>query len=241
MRGEGWQRKSCQTLLASWAQMRHSLVLQAKTQQFFAGPDEVPPGFVEPDPEFFRLLGGLTVRCLVFFSENGAFDDNTEAAILDELSRARDQADMMSKFGETGGFEEIYSLNRARGRIPESFAFPDEPDYPEREDDTSDENWEKLQNAHEVPRAVDVFSGPEGHLQVAIGRPRILYVLYPWNGQELLCVGSVLPYYDFLHEPDRLTDSAWTKKLDSSPPPQPKWIAPIQELPTEEGKGEIKE
>jgi hypothetical protein len=77
LRGEAWQRKSCQTLLASWTQMRHSLVLQAKTNESCAGITGPSPGFVEPDPEVFRRLGELTMACLATFAEAGAFDDNS--------------------------------------------------------------------------------------------------------------------------------------------------------------------
>jgi hypothetical protein len=79
----------------------------------------------------------------------------------------------------------------------------------------------------DAPKVVDVFSGPEGHLHVGIGRPRILYVLYPWQGKEVLCVGSVLPFHEFIHGPERLTDDRWMKKLTEAPPVSPKWIQPI--------------
>ncbi len=81
----------------------------------------------------------------------------------------------------------------------------------------------------DAPRVVDVFSNPsEGKaLEVGIGRPHALWVLYPMEGGELLCKGAVLPYYEFSTE-KRLTDAEWRALLDSDGrPPIPAWVAPI--------------
>jgi hypothetical protein len=333
LRGEAWQRKSCQTLLASWTQMRHSLVLQAKTNQFYAGMTHPAPGFVEPDPEFFRRLGELTLACLTTFSDAGAFDDNAESVIMDCLYRARDVAATLQQTGETRASDRN-DLDRAWQRIGDAFPLPEEPDSPQRDDKISDADWDRalakdddrmkihygklrtaldaiirkletaapaaraemLENlrlvesasmakrwqglaqlcsqaqsiAHrqlrkvpltaeqsawiesfgvllatamfydgnsyeaprdDAPRVVDVFSGPEGHLHAAIGRPRIFYVLYPWEGREQLCVGAVLPYFDFKHGPERLTDAAWLEQLKIAAPPAPAWVKPILQNP----------
>jgi hypothetical protein len=80
-----------------------------------------------------------------------------------------------------------------------------------------------------APRIVDIFSNYEigGYLHVGISRPRKIYVLYPWKGKSVLCVGAVLPYYEFVNN-SRLTDSDWKKMLDSdSRPPILKWQEPI--------------
>jgi hypothetical protein len=55
----------------------------------------------------------------------------------------------------------------------------------------------------------------------------VLYVLYPLHEKELLCVGSVLPYYEFKHGPERLTDAAWMDRLGRDTPPPPSWVQPI--------------
>ncbi len=79
----------------------------------------------------------------------------------------------------------------------------------------------------DAPRIVDVFSGPSGYLEVGIGRPRALYVLYPFKGKEILCRGAVLPYYEFTH-PARLDDAGWRRLLDSRDcPAPPAWLQPI--------------
>lgn len=92
----------------------------------------------------------------------------------------------------------------------------------------------------DAPRIVDVFANPQAgrYLEVGIGRPRALYVLYPTKNSEVLCRGAVLPYYEFAH-PQRLTDAEWKTLLDGKDKPaQPGWIQPLlgttkQAKPTE--------
>ena len=90
----------------------------------------------------------------------------------------------------------------------------------------------------DAPRVVDVYSNPNflprrpgktlhHYLEAGIARPRKMYVLYPWEGQELLCVGAVLPYYEFTST-ERLTDAQWLEMLDSDGrPPVPEWARAI--------------
>ena len=68
-------------------------------------------------------------------------------------------------------------------------------------------------------------------LAAGVGRPREFYVLYPWNGLEVLCVGSVMQYYEY-ETSERLTDDAWRALLDSpAAPPLPAWFQPYAPPP----------
>jgi hypothetical protein len=76
---------------------------------------------------------------------------------------------------------------------------------------------------------VDVYANPQekGCLSVGIARPRKLYVLYPWKGKTVLCVGAVMPYYEFISK-SRLTDESWKKRLDSANRPAIlQWMSPL--------------
>jgi hypothetical protein len=72
----------------------------------------------------------------------------------------------------------------------------------------------------DAPRVVDVFAGGGKLLEVGVARPRALYVLYPWQGKDVLCRGAVLPYHEFLHD-SRLTDGAWRDLLKTPAAPAP--------------------
>ncbi|MDR1011620.1 MAG: DUF3160 domain-containing protein [Opitutaceae bacterium] len=67
MRSLPWQIKTCQTQLASWAQIRHTYTLQAKFAVRYGGmeiPPPPPPGFVEPNPVFWREYVRLVERTI---------------------------------------------------------------------------------------------------------------------------------------------------------------------------------
>jgi len=79
----------------------------------------------------------------------------------------------------------------------------------------------------DAPRWAEVAGFPDRSvsLAAAIGRPRYIYVLYPWNGIDVLCVGSVMQYYEY-ESPGRLTDGEWLRLLDSAAAPAlPAWLA----------------
>ncbi|MBM4074099.1 MAG: DUF3160 domain-containing protein, partial [Planctomycetes bacterium] len=71
MRSDAWQRKSCNTVLASWAQLRHTMVLYAKANVGSGGFSAPPPGFVEPDPEFFSRMATLVSWTIHVLNANG--------------------------------------------------------------------------------------------------------------------------------------------------------------------------
>jgi Protein of unknown function (DUF3160) len=80
-----------------------------------------------------------------------------------------------------------------------------------------------------APKVCDVFANPwvGGNLHVGISRARVLYVLYPWEGQAVLCRGAVMPYYEFI-DGGRLTDTEWKDRLDGDARPEvPNWLRPI--------------
>jgi len=93
----------------------------------------------------------------------------------------------------------------------------------------------------DAPRAIDVYANPNkpAYLEVAIGRPRAIYVLYPYQGAEILCRGAVMPYFEFPHDA-RLTDAEWIALLSSPKRPQlPQWASPIYSA-RGQGRPEVK-
>lgn len=76
----------------------------------------------------------------------------------------------------------------------------------------------------DAPRVATIASDPllGTYHHVGVGRPRALYVLYPWKGQEILCLGGVLPYHEFAH-PSPLTDP----EFRDLKPPTPEWVHPL--------------
>jgi hypothetical protein len=81
-----------------------------------------------------------------------------------------------------------------------------------------------------APRWAEVAHDTDADQSLGIGtsRAQTLHVLYPWHGEELLCVGAVLPYFEEWAPTVRLTDHEWKQKLGSpAAPPPPNWIQPL--------------
>ena len=83
LRGEPWQIKSCQTALAGWAQMRHTWTLQAKQTAHWLCASIKPPGFVEPEPEFFSRFAALVRRTEETLRRAGAFETSPGAMAVE--------------------------------------------------------------------------------------------------------------------------------------------------------------
>jgi len=81
----------------------------------------------------------------------------------------------------------------------------------------------------ETPHIVPIYFKPEKntYLYAGTGRPRLMYVLYPYKDKEILCIGAVIPYYEIV-SPISLTDELWQKTLDGDERPEsPMWLKPI--------------
>jgi hypothetical protein len=72
--GEAWQIKSCQTVLGGWAQLRHTWALQSKENAHWLCASRLPPGVIEPVPEFFARMARLSERARPILREAGAFE-----------------------------------------------------------------------------------------------------------------------------------------------------------------------
>lgn len=81
----------------------------------------------------------------------------------------------------------------------------------------------------DAPRICDIYSNPQDgqFLEVGIGRPNQIYLLYPYGGKTILTHGAVFPYYEFSND-KRLTDQEW-KDLLATPnaPHQPAWLGEL--------------
>ncbi|WP_233256602.1 DUF3160 domain-containing protein [Opitutus sp. ER46] len=208
LRSAAWQAKSTQTLLSGWAQMRHTFTLQAKRSELYLGMTITPPGFVEPNPEFFAQMADLIERARGLFEANRAQWDDLASVTrkLEALAQKQLRQQPWSPTDETFLRDYGTRLAHVMGYAANSYLTPHD----------------------DAPRWADVHHTEQGNdtLAVGVGRPRILYVLYPWNGLEILCQGAVLPYYEYRSH-QRLTDPEWKALLDSpAAPAQPTWLLP---------------
>lgn len=74
MRTTAWTVKSLNTLLGSWAQMRHTWSLQAKQCIQWVCASDSPSGFVEPEPDFFARMADLAHETRKLLNQTGALE-----------------------------------------------------------------------------------------------------------------------------------------------------------------------
>jgi hypothetical protein len=79
----------------------------------------------------------------------------------------------------------------------------------------------------------DVHTDPNDGLvlEEAVGRPMVIYVAVPIDGQVVLTRGGIFSYYEFTWPmDDRLTDEAWQEMLtEGAAPPLPDWTSSFVE------------
>jgi hypothetical protein len=230
-----WAAKSCQTVLASWAQVRHSFTLQAKESARFSGLMPMPPGFVEPNPEFFGRLADLAARTQGILRKAEIFGNRK---LIQPVEGAPPPDRNLVIVPAVEPLDERWQDFERTARRLEAMAHKQLRRQPWNEEE---KQFIHGYGGHlafamgvigplhdDTPRWAEVHRDPQKDRSVAvgIGRPRLIHVLYPWNGTEILCRGAVLPFYEYQSQA-RLTDPEWQQLLDSpQAPPLPEWIAP---------------
>jgi len=85
----------------------------------------------------------------------------------------------------------------------------------------------------DAPRIVDIYTDAQTGqvMKIGIGRPLVMYLLYPYEGKLILTHGAVLPYYEF-SSGERLTDQSWADLLTTpNAPPPPDWLQGVTAKP----------
>jgi Protein of unknown function (DUF3160) len=232
-RKDSWKRKSCNTVLASWAQMRHTYALHAKESAIMAGECEElkPAGFVEPNPKFFHQMGTLIQNSRKLLKAQGAFNQ--------KINYQDGATNNIRSFNLDVQWERLESLCADLEGIATKQVNHDDLTVKDNNIITGfgfalAEIMFHYEDAYglpkdEAPKIVDVYSNVQygGYLHVGVSRARTIYVLYPWKGKTYFCEGAIMPYYEFV-SPTRLTDESWMTMLDSDDrPPIPNWMSPI--------------
>ncbi|MFO7899132.1 MAG: DUF3160 domain-containing protein, partial [Planctomycetota bacterium] len=139
-----WQIKSCQAALAGWAQLRHTWALQAKQTVHYMGLTMKPPGFVEPEPDFFARMADLVAATETLLEKVGAFEPNTS----DLVGKLRTGADLLEEKGaDKKGREALKNLTDAERVVvaePAELLMNTAPKYMARIMDSKPEDSGKL-------------------------------------------------------------------------------------------------
>jgi hypothetical protein len=246
MMSEAWVDKQLNTVLGSFAELKHDTILYAKQAYAELGgapppPPPVPPrGYVEPVPEFYARLAALTEMTLDGLGQRGLLVEQDEASLrrLDAMARSFQVMAEKELRGEPLTEEEYRTIRFYGGELEHlTIAAADTPDegygvggqaMPE----------EEPQAAVIADVATDPW--PQLVLELGVGRIDELHAVVPLiedDGSITLQVakGGVFSYYEFAWPmDDRLTDETWREMLaEGEAPPRPDWIASFY---TQEGE-----
>ncbi|MFV9503278.1 MAG: DUF3160 domain-containing protein [Oscillochloridaceae bacterium umkhey_bin13] len=233
MQSAAWRDKQLTTALASWTELKRDTILYAKQVYAERGYDSLEPpeperarGYVEPVPELYARVVGLTRMTIAGLDERGLLDsaDRDALAAMAHLAERLQRMAEQQLRGERLS-DEDYELIRFYGAEIEAltFAADDEAVYQGRGGFPA--GGDDLQAAVVADIATDPNSGLV--LENAVGRIFPIYVVAPVDGRLVLTVGGVFSHYEF-SQPlgDRLTDDAWRAMLDAdAAPPLAPWTA----------------
>ncbi|MBP5282153.1 MAG: DUF3160 domain-containing protein, partial [Lachnospiraceae bacterium] len=212
MTNELWEKKSLESYLGSWTELKHDTILYAKQMIAEMGGDDDREyddrGYVEPEPDLYGRLAALTKITVEGLSRFGVLssEDKEGLEIMGTLSENL-QTIAIKELQNEKLTDDEYELIRGYGGVLEhlwSDTVKNKTDKP---------YWDSA----EFPMAIvaDVATDPNGScLQVAIGGASRIYVTFPIDGEIHLGIGGVFNYYQFTQPiSDRLTDKEWRIKM----------------------------
>jgi Protein of unknown function (DUF3160) len=224
MRTPAWSRKSLQSALGSYAELKHDTILYAKQTmvELGGGPEEVlPRGYVEADPVSWSRLLALT-RMTKAGLKAAQISTESTSAMLDSLESMISflQRIAEAQLNGTTISQDDYERIKFFGGWLEEITL--------KSTDSADGGSGNDFGSDPVQAAIiaDIATGFKNVLEVGIGRVHEMLVVVP-NGKGKLQVarGGVFSYYEFPHPSgDRLTNEKWRGMLDKKTnPAQPAW------------------
>jgi hypothetical protein len=236
MLSPAWLDKQLNTVLGSWAELKHDTILYAKQVYAELGggppppPPEPPKGYVEPLPEFYARLAALTAMTRDGLGGRGLLDelDRSSLDTLETLARSLQTIAEKELRGEPLSEDEYTTIREYGGQLENLTMAAADSDV---QDPYARRYMEEEPQAAVV---ADVATDPGSFsvLEEAVGRINAIYVVVPVvaaDGTIYLQVakGGVFSYHEFSWPmSDRLTDEKWRAMLaDGSAPLPPGWTA----------------
>lgn len=216
MRTGAWTDKNLNTVLSSWAELRHDTILYAK-QSYTMEATALPPvpekvvGYVEPDPEFYGRMLSLTRMTREGLIDANALSKKAEERLVElenVLSRLKDisEDELEDRELTEDDYEFIRNVGDALDVVVEGV-------------ETEGKETTIIADVHTDINTRTV-------LEEGVGYVDLIVVAYKVpDGRILVGAGPVFSYYEFKHPmSDRLTDEKWKEMLETNPPERPEWI-----------------
>ena len=225
-----WQKKNLNTMLATWTELKHDMILYIEQPSGAEMGDggEIPPpqkiAYVEPQLEFWNKCLELLQLNSKMLSSNNVITKkvdyrNTE---LEKIAKFLNKISSKEMKGELVTNPEFDSLSFLGGQI-ESLTL------------NILESTEMTTSTVRTPDryvavATDVYTYNDKCLEEGVGLGDEIYVVADINGLLYLTRGAVFSHYEFIQPTsERLTDEEWQQQLlDNKEPPQAVWMNDIR-------------
>ena len=238
MMTDEWDRKTLNTALASWAELKHDAILYAK-QPFGAEcggggpPDPIVRGYVEPNVNFWKKAVALMDQTRDVLKKYHLLTEKIEQI----NTEVKEQAEFLLRISE----------QELRGEMPDErdcdhlefigATFENISIALLRDKEHQLWSWEDIQSPdRKVALVADVYTANADNnpnksiLYAATGDADEIYVVLEIDGYLHLMRGAVFSYREFQRSinDQRLNDEEWQKYLETHPREGvPSWMAPI--------------
>lgn len=206
---EAYADKNLMTASAVWASIRHSWILHGKQNMpVGAGipPKQRVPGYIEPNPAFFKAMADLTAQTIAVFAGVDANLDRRFEIFSSDLELLQKGLECQLQSQPLPEEIEIWFDEYGKHLV---------------------KLQESVMTNEGMQLAADVFTNvmAEQCLEVATGGAMPIYAVVDYKGERQLVRGAVYSYYEFLLPiAERLTDEAWRARLNRSEIPDlPPW------------------
>ncbi len=225
MQNKAWTDKELNTALASWAELRHDVILYGKPSgaEGDYGGEEIPlpKGYVEPLSEFYNRLLKLVRLNKQILLDKGflsqrvrtTFDRYEGLLSFLRIVAKKQLAGMVLSDAE---YERIQHFGGEMESISISLVELGGNAFYHRA-------WyEVLGPDRDIACIADVHTSEGDCLEEAVGHINTIYVVVPIEGKLHLTRGGVFSYYEFQYPAaHRLTDEAWQEMLMRGRAPEP--------------------
>ncbi len=249
LRTRAWARKSLNTQLASWTQLRHDTVLYAKQSYTSNASCFYPAGFVEPVPHVWARMEKMIQRAAELlektpFPSGTAVKKTTRGEIqVDFKDLQKQQAAFLRNFAEqVGKLKTIAAkqleqkeLTAAEAKFLKDIVQKDSSSgHTEYNGWDTKLFWKSTTDAGQPdPLVADVhtdvpapiFGDPGCVLHQGVGNVDLMLIAIDNGKDRMVYAGPVLSHYEFeMTGTVRKADSEWRKDLSAGKlPPRPQW------------------
>ncbi len=223
MLNQAWARKSLNTFLGSWTELKHDTILYAKQVYAEMGggyDDKIDDrGYVEPDLHCYANLASLAAMTREGLEAKGLITERDAQSLQLMETLALNLKTISEKELQNQALtEEEYELIRSFGGQLEHFWMETLQDQ--------EGGRSKLLNDNPAMLVADVATAPPDLvLEEGNGYVHSIYAVVPLDGKLRIVKGGVYSHYEFpWPAADRLTDEKWRQMLDNKEaPPASEW------------------